>query len=101
MVTFTSLVVGVGLVLASSVSAEVAKVKIGKTTLVGEYNATTGIEAFLGVKYANHKRFERANLVDYRERETINSTSHAPACSQINNAVRVLYSLRAHFGLTP
>jgi hypothetical protein len=87
MIFLSPLVAAAGLLLASSAIAEPVKVKVGRTTVVGDYNATTGVEAFLGVKYANHKRFERPVMVDYRDPATVNATVHAPACAQVNNAV--------------
>lgn len=64
------------------------EVTLDQTTLIGDYNATSGVETFLGVRYANANRFERSVLVDYGKKESVDATVHAPSCAQINNAVR-------------
>jgi hypothetical protein len=71
------------------VNVEPVQVQLGKATIVGDYNATTGVDAFLGIKYADSKRFEHAIMVEYSQEKVIDATVHAPACTQINNAVSV------------
>lgn len=66
-------------------SVAAARVNVGKTTILGTYNNTAGVDAFLGVKYATAERFKRAVPVDYsKNRTVVNATVHGVACAQID-----------------
>jgi hypothetical protein len=90
MVSFNALLVLANYLLSGNLPADsdTPEVTLGKARIVGHYDATNDVDAFLGVRYASAKRFERAAMVHYKEEERINATVHAPACAQINSGVR-------------
>ncbi|KAG6835435.1 hypothetical protein H0H93_001498 [Arthromyces matolae] len=77
------------------VSATSVTVKVNKASVIGNYNATTGVDAFLGLKYGTATRFVRATGVSYTTSTTINATVNAPACPQIQgtNSLAVNYGI--------
>ncbi|KAG5341552.1 Lipase 2 [Termitomyces sp. T112] len=72
-----------------------ASVQVGRTSFVGNYDTTTGVEEFLGIKYGTATRFRQATPVSYSTRNTINATIHGPACPQIKgtNSLAVDYGI--------
>lgn len=72
------------------VSTASVTVQVDRTSFVGNYNATTGVEEFLGIKYGTAARFRQATPVSYRTRNTFQATLHGPACPQIKGTVSTI-----------
>lgn len=62
-------------------------VKVEKATFTGNFNASLGIDEFLGVKYATAQRFRRAIPATYQSPTAINATHFGVACPQIPGTV--------------
>ncbi|KAG6902485.1 hypothetical protein C0995_016062 [Termitomyces sp. Mi166 len=77
------------------VSAASVTVPVGQSSFIGNYNVTTGVEEFLGIKYGTATRFRKATSVSYYTQRTINTTVHGPACPQIKgtNSLAVDYGI--------
>ncbi|KAF9461086.1 Alpha/Beta hydrolase protein [Collybia nuda] len=80
---------------AALVCASPVNVKIQKATVNGVYDASTGVDKFLGLKYATALRFRRATATTYSKAATIDATSFGVACPQIKgtNALAVDYGI--------
>ncbi|RDB16007.1 Lipase 1 [Hypsizygus marmoreus] len=85
-----SVLASIALGLASPVSVQIQSV-----TVIGDYNSTTGVDKFLGLKYGTAERFRRATPQSYSMTLTINATAFGPACPQIKgtNALAVNYGI--------
>ncbi|KAG5643870.1 hypothetical protein DXG03_009500 [Asterophora parasitica] len=70
-------------------------VQIEKVTVTGNYNATSRVETFLGLKYGTSTRFRRATSQSYSTAGSINATAFGPACPQIKgtNSLAVDYGI--------
>ncbi|KAG6918167.1 hypothetical protein DXG01_016152 [Tephrocybe rancida] len=77
------------------VSASSVIVQVSRASVIGNYNATSGVEEFLGLKYGTAARFRRATAVSYSTYQKINATVHGPACPQIKgtNSLAVDYGI--------
>ncbi|KAG6855943.1 hypothetical protein H0H87_009136 [Tephrocybe sp. NHM501043] len=76
-------------------SAASVTVLLDQTSVVGNYDNTTGVEEFLGLKYGTASRFQRATPVSYSTSQQINGTVNGPACPQIKgtNSLAVDYGI--------
>ncbi|KAF8060721.1 Alpha/Beta hydrolase protein [Lyophyllum atratum] len=77
------------------VSASPVTVNIGRVSIHGDFNTTSGVDQFLGLKYGSATRFKRATLQSYSIPGSINATAHGPACPQIKG----LNSLAVDYGI--
>ncbi|KAF8074648.1 Alpha/Beta hydrolase protein [Lyophyllum atratum] len=77
------------------VSASAVRVNISRVSILGDYNATSGVDQFLGLKYGSATRFNRATAPSYSTWGSINATVHGPACPQIKgtNSLAVDYGI--------
>ncbi|KAF5383631.1 hypothetical protein D9615_003804 [Tricholomella constricta] len=90
LLSFIPVLATLTLVCASPVSVQIEKVSI-----LGDYNAASGVEKFLGLKYGTSTRFRRAAPQSYSKAGFINATAHGPACPQIKG----LNSLAVDYGI--
>ncbi|KAI5836474.1 alpha/beta-hydrolase [Schizophyllum commune Tattone D] len=58
-------------------------VQINQTTIRGQYNASLGVETFLGIPYASSQRFRRATPVEYSSNDTVDASRFGVACPQL------------------
>ncbi|GLB43320.1 putative extracellular triacylglycerol lipase precursor [Lyophyllum shimeji] len=81
--------------LLTLVCASTVTVQIGNVSVIGNYNSTSGVDQFLGLKYGSSTRFRRASAQSYSNRGVINATQHGPACPQIKgtNSLAVNYGI--------
>ncbi|KAG6808871.1 hypothetical protein H0H92_002520 [Tricholoma furcatifolium] len=77
------------------VSGQTVTVQLNSASVVGNYNATTGVDEFLGISYGSAPRFSQATMMTYSSSQTINATANAPACPQIagTNSLAVNYGI--------
>ena len=75
-------------------------VQLNQTTIRGQYNASLGVETFLGVPYATSERFKRSKPMDYSSNDTVDASRFGVACPQLPSSVcrsSLRLEVSAHF----
>ncbi|KAL1708378.1 Alpha/Beta hydrolase protein [Schizophyllum commune] len=68
---------------ARELASYLVNVQLNQTTIRGQYNASLGVETFLGVPYATSERFRRSKPMDYSSNETVDASRFGVACPQL------------------